>query len=67
MEPSELKAGQIITFGSYFKNSGGKKEPLEWRILETDGCTALLISTTTSILPYPGMTVICENGVIMIF
>ena len=40
----DLKAGQIITFGNYFKNSGGKKEPLEWRILETDGCTALLIT-----------------------
>lgn len=44
MEPSELKAGQIITFGTYFKNSGGKTEPLEWRILETDGRTALLIT-----------------------
>ena len=44
MEPSELKAGRIITFGNYFKNSGCKKEPLEWRILETDGCTALLIT-----------------------
>ena len=40
----DLKAGQIITFGNYFKNSGGKKEPLEWRILETDGCTVLLIT-----------------------
>lgn len=38
MESIALKVGRIITFGSYFKNSGGKKEPLEWRILETDGC-----------------------------
>lgn len=40
MEPSELKAGRIITFGSYFKNSGGKKEPLgeSWKLTAVPLC-----------------------------
>lgn len=42
--PKNFKKGQIIQFGRYFKNSGSKKEPLEWRVLETDGKTALLIT-----------------------
>ena len=42
--PKEFKNGQIIKFGRYFKNNNNKKEPLEWRVLETDGKTALLIT-----------------------
>jgi hypothetical protein len=42
--PKEFKNGQVIKFGRYFKNNNNKKEPLEWRVLETDGKTALLIT-----------------------
>ena len=42
--PKEFKNGQVIKFGRYFKNNNNKKEPLEWRVLHTDGKTALLIT-----------------------
>jgi hypothetical protein len=42
--PKNLKNGQIIVFGKYFKRYGKKKEPLEWRVLQTDGKNALLIT-----------------------
>ena len=42
--PNNLAVGQVILFGKYFKNNSKIKEPLEWKVLETDGKTALLIT-----------------------
>lgn len=44
MLPEKVKAGDIITFGSYYQEDLKKKTPIEWKVLDVDGDTALIIS-----------------------
>ncbi|MBR6185593.1 MAG: hypothetical protein IKQ41_04965 [Clostridia bacterium] len=43
---SEIKSGDVITFGTFEQNNNSKdgKEPIEWLVLETDGSQAFLLS-----------------------
>lgn len=40
----ELIEGEYVIFGRYPQNNGNTPEPIEWRVLDNDGETALLIS-----------------------
>ncbi len=53
--PSSLlvKVGDIIEFGRYPQGARGEVRPLEWRVLEVDGDTALLLTEKCiDCLPY---------------
>ncbi len=39
-----FNVGDVIEFGEYFQSSQDEKEPIKWRVLETNGNKALLIS-----------------------
>lgn len=38
------QVGSFVSFGRYAQNADGEETPLEWLVLENDGCAALLIS-----------------------
>ncbi len=42
-EPN-VNVGDIVKFGRYPQGANGEIQPLEWRVLETDGDTALLLT-----------------------
>ncbi len=48
-----VNVGDIVEFGRYPQGKRGEVEPLEWRVLETDGDTALLLTEKcVDCLPY---------------